>query len=47
LIEDLDWGEDLKGEDDNLTDKQQANKRRLLDHVEAGLSPVRKATAGT
>ena len=47
LIEDLDWGEDLKGEDDNMTDKQQANKRRLLDHVEAGLSPVRKATAGT
>jgi hypothetical protein len=46
LIEELDWGEDTEGGNDNMTDEQQANKRRLLDHVEAGLSPIQKAIAG-
>jgi hypothetical protein len=46
LIEELDWGEDTEGEDDNMTDGQQANKRQLLNHVEAGLSPIQKAITG-
>jgi hypothetical protein len=45
LIEELDWGEDTEGEDDNMADGQQANKRRLLDHIETGLSPIQKAIA--
>ncbi|KAF2475377.1 uncharacterized protein BDR25DRAFT_212787 [Lindgomyces ingoldianus] len=45
LIEELDWGEGIEGKE-NITDNQQANQRRLLYHVEAGLSPVRKAIAG-
>jgi hypothetical protein len=45
LIEELDWGEDTEGEDDNMTDGQQANKRRLLGHIETGLSPIQKAIA--
>jgi hypothetical protein len=46
LIEELDWGEDTEGEDDNMTDGQKVNKRRLLNHAEAGLSPIQKAITG-
>ncbi|PQE14043.1 tetratricopeptide repeat protein [Rutstroemia sp. NJR-2017a BBW] len=46
LIEELDWGEDTEGKDIERTDEQQANKQRLLDHLEAGLYPVQKAIDG-
>jgi hypothetical protein len=46
LIEELDWGEDTEGKDIERTDDQQANKQRLLDHLEAGLCPIQKAIDG-
>jgi hypothetical protein len=44
LVEDIDWGEDAIRVGEELTDEQQANKQRLLDHIEAGLLPIQKAT---
>jgi hypothetical protein len=41
-IEETDWGENV-GDEEVLTDEQQANKQRLLNHIAAGLLPIQKA----
>lgn len=41
LIEDLDWGEDAEDSDD-LSSAQEANKKRILYHIQNGLSSIRK-----
>ncbi|EHL03856.1 putative Tetratricopeptide repeat protein 28 [Glarea lozoyensis 74030] len=46
LIENADWGEHNDAEDEDLTEEQQANKKRLQGHFEAGLSPIQRAIAG-
>jgi hypothetical protein len=46
LMEDLDWGEDTRVTDEVKANEQHTNKRKLLDHVEAGLSAVRIAISG-
>jgi hypothetical protein len=42
LIEDIDWGHE-RGDEQDLTAEQRANKQRLHGHIAAGLIPIEKA----